>query len=755
MSKVKTLLERIRQRSVLGTLVAYAAGSYVLVGGVDTLEGVLGLPSWVIPATALFCLAALPLVLATAWIERGVLHPAIEDKAPASGPLRWFNWRNLSVLLVGSFALLAAGTSGYMGMRVLGLGPWGTLIARGEVSDSVRVLVSDFEEVQGDPGIGVVVSRALEAGLASSPTIRIVRREELRETLQAMRLPEDAPRPEPVAREIAERSGIPVLVTGEVIQTGATLRMVATLVDPMTQAALLTLQEDAKSEDELLAAVDRLSGRIRERIGEPLKSVQNREPLPLVTTTSLEALKLYSAASEKPRRERIALLEEAVSLDPEFGLAWRSLAMSYGLESRESAEAYARAFEVAQRLPDLERLWVVGSYYLMSNVDYPRSADAYRSLLARYPAYQSAWVNLSQALFRMGDYQGSFEASNRAIELHVGPSSVVNLWEASMAVGDTTRAFEALDLAEEHEIGLHRLPEYRARIAYMAGDLARARSFFSDGLEWVQAHPDRTPAPAWWEAMYHFLPAFLEGIQGHEAAMREEFGIASRLVPSTGFPWPEYWRLQFLRWQEVAMAGADAREEMREALAAFEEKLASPEALVLEDGFWYALTGQIHRAREILDTWERQVAPSVRAAPRYRVAELELRGDIALAEGQLETALEHYRTAAEASTLSARPLGHLGWQYDRAGMPDSALATYRRYVEAPHLFSHLEQEAFFLPVAYERLGQLYEERGQLEDAARFYGLFVELWSDADPSLQPRVDAARGALVRIQGPGPEG
>ncbi len=50
-----------------------------------------------------------------------------------------------------------------------------------------------------------------------------------------------------------------------------------------------------------------------------------------------------------------------------------------------------------------------------------------------------------------------------------------------------------------------------------------------------------------------------------------------------------------------------------------------------------------------------------------------------------------------------------------------------------------------LPRIYERLGELYEQRGSAERAIYYYGRFVDLWEDADPELHPRVDAARRAI----------
>ena len=49
---------------------------------------------------------------------------------------------------------------------------------------------------------------------------------------------------------------------------------------------------------------------------------------------------------------------------------------------------------------------------------------------------------------------------------------------------------------------------------------------------------------------------------------------------------------------------------------------------------------------------------------------------------------------------------------------------------------------------YERLGRLYEEAGDPEKARLYYAKLVELWEEADPELQPRVEAARARLEAL-------
>ncbi|MCH6548041.1 MAG: hypothetical protein IH798_06300, partial [Gemmatimonadetes bacterium] len=55
-----------------------------------------------------------------------------------------------------------------------------------------------------------------------------------------------------------------------------------------------------------------------------------------------------------------------------------------------------------------------------------------------------------------------------------------------------------------------------------------------------------------------------------------------------------------------------------------------------------------------------------------------------------------------------------------------------------------------LPAAYQRLGELHEERGNREKAVEYYNRFVELWENADPELQPVVEDVRGRIARLVG-----
>src|SRR5207247_1125399 len=127
-------------------------------------------------------------------------------------------------------------------------------------------------------------------------------------------------------------------------------------------AALVAVRENAQDDGAIIAAVDRLSHRLRERIGESLRTIRNSEPLEQVTTGSLEALRKYSQgvrASDAADMERAAtLLDEAIALDTTFAMAYRKLAVvlsnTGGAQSRIAAAA-TQAFRHRDRLTPFER----------------------------------------------------------------------------------------------------------------------------------------------------------------------------------------------------------------------------------------------------------------------------------------------------------------------------------------------------------------------------------------------------------------
>jgi hypothetical protein len=89
----------------------------------------------------------------------------------------------------------------------------------------------------------------------------------------------------------------------------------------------------------------------------------------------------------------------------------------------------------------------------------------------------------------------------------------------------------------------------------------------------------------------------------------------------------------------------------------------------------------------------------------------------------------------------------VGQTFDRAGQADSARTYLTRYVEMTGSGRLLVDRYWLGPTLF-RLGELYENAGDVRHATEYYGRFVDLWKNADPELQPRVTEARGRIARM-------
>ncbi|MDX1579457.1 MAG: tetratricopeptide repeat protein, partial [Gemmatimonadota bacterium] len=170
---------------------------------------------------------------------------------------------------------------------------------------------------------------------------------------------------------------------------------------------------------------------------------------------------------------------------------------------------------------------------------------------------------------------------------------------------------------------------------------------------------------------------------------------------------------------------------------------------------FFARAGEPGRARGLLDRWEEDRIAGDPTPFSY----LETRALIDLAEGEVAAAVEALKRLDEpAPGRCLRCVAFdLGLAHDRVGDSDAAIEAYERHVAMDHPLK-LFPGHVSIPLALERLGQLYEARAgesenptdDLAKAAEYYRRFVELWSDADEELQSRVRAARARLEAIDG-----
>ena len=269
---------------------------------------------------------------------------------PRAGVAGWLTWRNGASMGGGlAFGGLAGVAAAYTAMRLLGIGPVGTLVASGVLKDRDPLVLADFENRTRRLHPRASLTEAFRVDLSQSPTVRLSDRPGSRRRAAADAAPDAAsPLPPALAREIAEREGVEGGRDGTDRSGGEGLRPLREPGRRRATARVLTaVRETADGDGALLAAIDRLSKKLRERIGESLTSIRANAPLEQVTTGSLDAAaevhRSPPARSGRPARgRRSRCCEDAVALDTGFAMAWRKLAVLLGNRTTRPAARLRR-----------------------------------------------------------------------------------------------------------------------------------------------------------------------------------------------------------------------------------------------------------------------------------------------------------------------------------------------------------------------------------------------------------------------------
>jgi eukaryotic-like serine/threonine-protein kinase len=786
-----SLWRRIRRARLFQVLVLYLSVSFVVLQAVGLFTDKLGLPDWFFPGALVLLLIGLPIIVATALLQSdpagnqpetwpdpsstdsGVRElgaeslgvPAGAAEAPgapgADGFSRlaglvavardWLTWRRSILGGVIAFNALILFVGGYATMRVMGIGPVGSLVAAGVLDARERILLSEFQSPTGDAELAAVVTEAFRVDVAQSPMLTLVAPSLVQDALRRMGHTDEVLLDPALARELAVREGIKAIITGEIGAVGDGYVVSARLVLPESGTELAAFRELARTSGDLIPAIDRLSSRLRERIGESLRSIRANDPLEQVTTASLDALSKYTQAvrlmeAEGDSPRAIGLLEEAIAADPDFAMAHRRLAVVLSNRGEDPARmrvAVQRAYDLRHRLTEVERYHTIAVYHNYVTHDIDRALEAYRNLLDVHPYDATALNNLGVTYGDRGDYERAADAFSRAIAV------------------DSFNAFPATNIVSTL-YNLGRFDEARAAYDRVVRRFPAHQLVARGPVQFASADGD-------YDAMLAALHAAAESVTDDPArqigrlnALAAEATIRGRLAEAEDYA-QQAARLDERRrgasarifativaaFHDVTLRDDPDRARARLAAALARDPLDSIEPLERP----YDLLAGIHVLGGTPDSARHYVArldDAMRAQGSTRPDE-----DRPYFDAMLAIAEQRPRDAVRA-IQDARPtacpiclLPPLGHAYELLEEPDSAIAAYQAFLDTPH-FSRLWQDRQWRAYVIQRLADLHEFRGDHATAARYHAALIDLWRDADPELQPRVRYARQALARLAG-----
>lgn len=773
MNAFKKLIHEVHRRSLWQVVSIYLMGSW---GALQVVEGVTqnaGLPDWVPPFALVLLVVGLPITVATAFIQEGLPGRAdlpggspVEPDAPVAGGgqsptptpapvgarVGLFTWRNAILGGVGAALLLFASTAVYFIMWNAGIGPVGSLVAQGVLDERDPIILAQFENRTDDEMLGAVVTDALRVDLLESQVMTLVDGRLVEEVLQRMGRPTGEALTAQVAREVAEREGIKAVVEGEVSRVGSGYLLAARVVVPADGSALAAFRETAAGDDDLLAAIDRLSQRLREKAGESLRTIRAGEPLEAVTTSSLQALRLFAQANEAEEdgdvSATITLLNEALALDSTFAMAWRKLAVQHSNRGGDR-EAQFRAAEAAYRFRDRltqrERYLAEAYYHYTVTRDEEATAQAYRRVLESHPQDGAALNNLGLYHGDRREWAEAADLYRRAID---GPgrsrSAYNNLVIALYNLGRKDEAEQVLDEWYQRYPLEYGMARHRFHVLWGKGDPEGAEAAAREGMASLPADPFAQVG------LREFLTTLKES-QGRLAEARALYLEMRGIAEAQGMAVQAFTANQWMAYLDLT-AGADTTATLRRIEGFFEEGLRDVPAV--NRPYWtvawgWALTGRDEaRARAWWARFNEAQPEAVRQAPAYQEALLTQEGMLHLAGGRYPQALEAFQELRRRNNNCTDCwLEQFAEAYARLPEADSAIAYFERIL-ARDEFDNVDDREGRTADVLRRLAPLYEQAGRTQDAAAAWTRFADRWADADEVLQPQVRRARAEAERL-------
>ena len=606
------------------------------------------------------------------------------------------------------------------------------------------ILVTDCDNRTPNPLFDRALDVAVTVGLEQSTHANVFPRNRIATVLERMKKDASSRIDEVIGREICVRENLGALLSYSISSVGDQYLVAARLIDPPTGKAVRSYSEQAR-ENEVLGSLNKIMTAVRSDLGESLASIQRSgKPLPLVTTSSLEALKLYADGaqlwSKGKYKEAVNDYESALKVDPDFAMAHAALGRWYAShlfnQPTTARQHIEKALALSNRITDRERMNVEISDSDVRG-DLGQAITRYGVYLSRYPDDLQLRANFAGLLMRNQRAEEAVQEFQEVIRIdphHAGAE--INLATSYSILGRYPEALShysrAFELEPEWVTNANLNHEYGFTLL-RGGDEAKARKVFALAIN----KPDT-------KARGLRSLGLLEMLQGRYASAEEHLGQAI-LDNTSGRRY-----LNAARDQLFMALLFQSEENQRSMLEHLNQSLAlvnlseGQATMLARLGVMYARAGALGPAAASLTRLQAQVDED-NAAQRGDLHWLQ--GEIALARGDTPAAVEKLALAAneQQGPLTEYSLARA---YARAGAVDRAVTQYEGLLSNEGALGW-EPQQDWLKAHYE-LASILAARGDGVKARRLLDNLLTQFTHADANV-PIVVSARALLARLSKP----
>ncbi len=599
----------------------------------------------------------------------------------------------------------------------------------------MSVVVAEFENRTGEQMFDQTPRELIATALAQSSQVYVIPSSRLPDVLTRMKVPATTSVDEKIAEEICTREGLQSVVGGSISKLGSRYMVVARVLN-CNGELILSVDKQFSGPEQLPPVIDAIAANIRRGWGESDTAIQQAsQPLATVTSSSLEAIRLYSSGRQELYRgnfaDAITLFKKAVELDGEFAMAHEYLATAYvhQANSERANEEYAKASQLSSRVTEKEREKILGDYALFRS-DNDAAISHYQILSVLSPEDPAAHINLAESYRNEFRHDQAIAEVKKALALAESPSVRNNLATYYYMAGKPEDALrevqQVLKESPENVKGLYLLASYYLGMGQERE--ARAvleRMLVLGGSAASLARADLADA-AWTRD------------ELKEAASQLESGIITDAQVNNEY---EMTRKRLLL-AEVYLAMGQQRT-MADVLRKVQE--ASDPQLVFLLGRVHARAGQIGAAQQKL----RQMENLPYQTPLLQSLESILQAEIAMTQKQRSDAVRFAALAVEHLN-SPMALEVLARANELAGNQTETARQYERLLARSNemQYDNVDWPALHsVAAAHYRLGVLYQSMGQTDLAAAQFNALLKYSGQGEPT-GPMYQDARARLAQL-------
>ena len=630
------------------------------------------------------------------------------------------------------------------------------------------------------------LSDSIITDLQQSKYINVLRTDQLLGILRRLSLLEVDSYADEDIRAVADEAGVNHILQGSLTKAGENFRINVTLQEATTGELIGSETVDGKGEASIITMIDELSKEIKADLNltpEQIAADLDRG-MSEITTNSLEAYKYYIEGRNfhlnGEYQKSISIMQRAISIDPEFAMAYLSLGKSYRAlgDEAESMKYQQKALDLSDRLSDREKLMIQGDYYSFFEKNKDKAVEAFEKLVELYPNDWSAYESLGWQYAWFGKFDKAIELYEVAVNNNPNPDAFTmlaicycykGLYDVAREIlqkyiddfsdnagirfmiartyvlqRDFDRALEQLDKAFSLDPTDYSIIYERGYIFLYKGDLNKAEEEFTNLLETKNPRLEGRGKEGF-SNLYNLQGKFKKSIELFEQNLSFLNNIGS-----ISFNFYGNWLLANLYLLLVRPEEAVEHIERMKSLTLGIDASDRYSLILVTEGDFLIETGLLDRALEKAIEHKEQMKEGLYEQEirdfYYLMGRIEhKRGNYSRAIEYYEKGIPLFSAEAEGADSPIVYFYRLAEAYLAAGHWEKAQEKYEEILKMTY---NRKFGGFIYARSFYMLGKVFEQLGDTTQAIEHYEKFLDLWKDADPGL-PEVDDAKTRLAGLK------